>query len=176
MTRRELLRGAVLVGAAGLLAGHTPYRQWQVYRQSRLIIVVGAEDPAAFTAAEGLVAVLAAHLADSRPTVARARDTAEVVSLLASRQLDVALLDPEAAGAAAAGRGPYAGTGPVPLRALGRVGSYLLVCREEVPADRAYQVTRTLAEQGAGLTAADGASVPLHRGAVDYYRGRPGPR
>ncbi|MGH7324427.1 MAG: hypothetical protein ACREJ9_07250 [Candidatus Rokuibacteriota bacterium] len=182
MTRRELLERAAVVVAAAVSLGHTPYRQWQVYRQSRLIIVTGAEDEQAFAVAEALAALLARHLPDSRATVARARDTVEAVNLVASRQLDVLLIAAREARGAAAGQGRFANTGPVPLRTLALVGDWALVCRDDFPVERAYRVARALSERRAELprpasatpaTTPAAAPVPLHPGALDYHQASP---
>jgi TRAP-type uncharacterized transport system substrate-binding protein len=184
-----LARGAAIL-AATLALGHTPYRQWQVYRQTRIVLVASAEDGQAFPLAEAIVALLAARLPDDRPAAARARDSVEVARLLVSRQLDIALLAAGEAGAAAAGHGRFSEVGPIPLRLVAVVGPYLVVCREEVPADRAYRLARALAERDAALAlpavAGDAAStraapagrdgmLPLHAGALAYVEGRPEP-
>jgi TRAP-type uncharacterized transport system substrate-binding protein len=179
MTRRDVLVRAAAVLAGTLSLGHTPYRQWQVYRQSRLILVISAEDEPAFALAEAMAALLATYLPESAATVARARDVVDVASLLASRQLDTALLTAAEVGAAAAGRGRFAGVGPLPLRALAVIGPYVLVCREDFPAGRAYRVAQTVTERGGELPRPAGGSteatapVPLHPGALDYHHGRP---
>ena len=38
MRRRALLKTALIVTAWAVTGGHTPYRQWQVYRQRHLLI------------------------------------------------------------------------------------------------------------------------------------------
>jgi hypothetical protein len=189
MTRRAFV---VLALAAGASWGHSPYRQWQVYRQRHLVVVTSREDPEAFSLAESVAAFLAARLPDSRATAARARDALEVVRLLASRQLEVALLGVQELRQARSGGGGFAAEDIQLLRGLATVGSYVLVCREDFPDERAYRLAEVLASGtgslGVGAAAAGGlearlavdpgpsAPLPIHPGARDYYRSRPAVR
>ena len=181
MTRRSVLETLGVAVAGALSLGHTPYRQWLVYRQSRVILLTSAEDEPAFALAEAIAALLVEHWPESRATVARARETVDVMKLLASRQLDTALLRVGDAADASVGRGRFADVGPVTLTAIAVVGTHVLVCRDDVPAARAHVLARTLAEKGAALpvpvaAVAAAAPVPLHPGARDYHEGRPSPR
>jgi len=180
MDRRRLLQLALAAGAAGALSGHTPYRQWEVYRKTRLIILTGADDPDALPLAERLAQLLADRVPGSRATAARTRDGVEVIRLIASRQLDVALLAAEQASLAARGAGPFAAAGPVALRTLARIGRHVLVCRDDFPAALASQIAGGLAEAwpgaGAGAPAAGAhldATPAFHDGALQHHRDRP---
>ena len=53
MDRRTFVRLLGLAGAACGVMGHSPYRQWQAYRKSRLIIVTSAAEPASYRAGRG---------------------------------------------------------------------------------------------------------------------------
>jgi NMT1-like family len=164
--RRAFLTLAALAGAACGVMGHSPYRQWQAYRKSRLIIVASAAEPAAYPLGEAVAAVLARYLPESRALAARAADSLEIVKLLASDQLDLAILTTADAGAAYEGRGRFAGQGALPLRALALLGPYLLVCRQDFPAATAQAIASTLAEHGRGQAATTNgaAPIPLHAG------------
>jgi TRAP-type uncharacterized transport system substrate-binding protein len=165
--RRSFVQLLGLAGAATGMLGHSPYRQWQVYRQSRLIIVTSAADSAAYPLAERVAALLLQHWPESRALASRASDTREVVKLLASQQLDVAIFSAAEARDAAEGRGRFAAEGALPLRALGVLGAYLLVCREDFPADRAEAVARILTEHWRPEAAAARAPrppIPFHAG------------
>ena len=126
--------------------GHSPYRQWQAYRKSRLIIVTSRADAASHRLGEGVAALLARELPDSRALVARAADALEIVKLLGSDQLEVAVLTADDARDAAAGRGRFAAEGALRLRTLAVLGRYLLVAREEFPEAKAQPIARALAE------------------------------
>ena len=92
MDRRTFVRLLGLAGAAGGVMGHSPYRQWQVYRKSRLIIVTSAADPASHPLGETVATLLVRHLPETRALATRAGDSLEIVKLLASNQLDLAIL------------------------------------------------------------------------------------
>lgn len=167
--RRSFLRVLGLAGAACGVMGHSPYRQWQAYRHARLIIVSSAADPAAHPLGERVAALLVQHWPESRALASRTSDAREVVKLLASQQLDVAILSAPEARDAADGRGGFASEGAVPLRALAVLGPHLLVCREDFPADRAEAVAGVLTEhwRPEAAAAANGAAsppIPFHPG------------
>ena len=163
-----LLARALLGGAALLLMGHSPYRQWAVYRETHLVVVGDDAVPGAFTVAEGVAECLAIHVPGSRAVAARARTAQEVMKLLRSRQLPVALVLGADAADALRARGNFAGEEPLPLRALAVFGAYLLVALEDFPAGKAQEIARALAEHpppGAPAPAA-APPVPLHPGAA----------
>ncbi len=180
MRRRRFLH-AVLIGALGLVnSGHTPYRQWMVYRQRHLLILTDRSDPPSYPLGKRVAAVLAAHLPASKARVTRAPHTERIASLISSKQLDVALMSPPDAAALAAGLPPFEAYGPVALRTLVILDGYLLVCRDDFPARHAYAVTRTLDlrrdELPQAATAGVGSpAIPMHPGALAYFEGAPPP-
>lgn len=186
MNRRRLCLRLLGAGAAlWLLAGHSPYRQWDVYRKSRLVLLVSAADETSARLVQTLVTILAQRLPESRATSARARDSNDLVRLLASRQLEVALMREADAYAAFAGAAPFADNGRVALRTLGAFGDHhLLVCLEDVPDGAAYMLVEALADrwrdidpalvrQAGGPKPSQAPRVPLHAGALEFYRDHP---
>ena len=145
MDRRTAVRLLALAVAAGGVLGHSPYRQWQVYRKSRLIIVTSAADPASYRLGEAVAALLAREMPETRALATRAPDALQVVKLLASDQLEVAILAADDARAAADGRGRFASEGALPLRTLAVLGRHELVARADFPDARAEPIARTLA-------------------------------
>ncbi|MBI3990308.1 MAG: hypothetical protein HY347_11915 [candidate division NC10 bacterium] len=185
MNRREFFKLA-LMGVAGLLMGHSPYRQWHVYRKRRLFILTSASEEPSFPLGQAIAQVLAAYLPESRAMAARARDAGDIVKLLGSQQLDVALLLADDASQAFQGNGRFQEEGSLPLRTLAVFGSYLLVCREDFSKEKAYQIAKTLTEHrdelaipqaahGTSLGPPRGSPLPFHPGALDFYEGRPLP-
>lgn len=185
MDRREFLTLA-LMGTAGLLMGHSPYRQWYVYRKRRLFILTSALEKPSFPLGQAIAQVLAASLPESRAMAARARDAGDIVKLLGSQQLDVALLLADDASQAFQGNGRFQEDGAVPLRTLAIFGPYLLVCRDDFSKEQAYLIAKILAEHGSQLitTGLDQGGppdprtslpLPFHPGALDFYKGRPLP-
>ena len=172
---------AALISALGLVSsGHTPYRQWMVYRQRHLLILTDRSDPPSYPLGKLVAAVLATHLPASKARVTRAPHTERIASLISSKQLDVALMSPPDAAALAAGLPPFEAYGPVALRTLIALNGYLLVCRDDFPARHAYAVTSTLDLHRDELPQAAAASaeppaIPLHPGALAYFEGVPLP-
>lgn len=179
-TRRQLLRVATAGGLWLTLAAHSPYRQWEVHRKTRLVLLVSASDRQSVRLGASLTAIYLKTLPASRATMARARDNNDLVRLLASRQLDVALLHERDAHAAFAGEPPYAGSA-LPLRVLAAIGPHVFVCREDLPDASAYMLVEALAGSWQDLEPAlvheardprpaTTLKIPLHPGALDYYR------
>ncbi len=184
MNRRGALRCAAAGGLWLALSGHSPYRQWEVYRKTRLVVLVSAAEHPSVILGSMLATIYGQQLPDSRATMARARDTNDLVRLIASRQLEVALLRERDAYAALVGEPPHADGGKVPLRALAVLGDYVFVCREDLPSASAYMLTEALGERwrdidpalvraAAGPRPAGSLTIPLHPGAIEYYRDHP---
>ena len=179
--RRRGFVGGVLGGAALLLAsGHTPYGQWVVYRKRTLLIGSCRSDPPTYELGERIAAVLAEHLPKSRARLSRAPGYPRLASLLATAQLNVAVLGRSQAIAMSQASAPFEGFDPVPLRLLFDMGNFVLACRADFPARHAFLVSRTLAETAGGPTGdvpvqAGGDEIPVHDGTRAYAAGAPLP-
>ncbi len=184
--RREFLRAGLragLLGALGVALGaHTPYRQWKVYRRRHLLIVASKTDPEAYETGTALAAALAEHLPESKARPSRAPSLERVASLIATKQMNVAVLTRAQAAALMNGRAAFHKGAPVALRALYATAAHLLVCRADFPAAHAYLVVQTLDRQRAALPLAGArvpdpaqSPVPVHEGALAYLDGRPLP-
>ena len=163
-----------------LLGGHSPYRQWDVYRKARLVLLVSATDETSVRLAQALAAIYAHRLPQSRATYARARDTNDMVRLIASKQLELALMLEPDAHAAYTGAEPFADNGRVALRTLAALGDHLFVCLEDVPKGAAYMLVEALTErwreidpahvrQTSGPKPPQSLRVPLHPGAAEFF-------
>ena len=181
MNRRGWLRAAAAAGLWLALTGHSPYRQFEVHRKMRLVLLASAADPQSVQLCSALAKIYLQRLPESRAMMARARDGNDLVRLLASRQLEIAVMRATDAHAALAGLAPYADNGRVALRALAELGEHLFVCREELPNGSAYMLIEALAEGWSGLDPAlvrkassprpaATPAIPLHPGAAEYYR------
>lgn len=174
MDRRTFVRLLGVAGAACGLMGHSPYRQWQVYRKSRLIIVTSAAEPASYPLGEAVATLLARHLPESRALATRAGDSLDIVKLLGSYQLDLAILTAHDARDAYEGRGPFVSEGAVPLRALAVLGSYLFVCREDFPRAMAEAVAGALIEhwrdEPPPSAGEPRATIPFHAGVPPAFQ------
>jgi len=142
--------------------GHSPYRQWYVFRAKHLIVVTDDANPKAFPLAEEVAATLAARIPESKAMAARAKTPSDVVKLLRSHQLPVGLLPIDDA--------LEAFHASVPLRTLAVFGTYLLVTLEDYSRDKAQQIVKSLAQHPS--LAKGKPPIPFHPGAADYYEGR----
>jgi TRAP-type uncharacterized transport system substrate-binding protein len=104
-----------------------------------------------------------------------------MVRLIASKQLEVALMLERDAHAAFTGAEPFADNGRVALRTLAALGEHLLVCVEDVPNATAYMLVEALSEQWRDVDPAhvrqasspkppQAPRVPLHPGASEFFQ------
>ncbi|MCC7548059.1 MAG: hypothetical protein IT532_09865 [Burkholderiales bacterium] len=178
MNRRCVLTLLGAAAAGTLLGGHSPYRQWKLYRQAHLLLLTMREDPRSDELGELLAAALRERLPDSRAQVARAPHAQRIASLVSSRQADVGILRSEDARALYRGEGAFAHYGKVPLRVLVQVETYRVICRDDFRREHAYAVAEALsaaprpAALHVPLSVAVG-DVPTHEGALAFARGEP---
>jgi hypothetical protein len=176
MDRRPFLALVASSAASLLLAGHTPYSQWKLYRQAHLLIFTTRDDPGSDELGERIAARLREVLPDSQAQVARAPHVARIASLITSSQADVAVLSHPNAAALFAHQEPFTDYPPIALRVLVETPQYQLVCREDFKLDHAYLVAEALVGTPGvpALTVPVGASpVPAHAGALAFARGEP---
>ena len=179
--RRSTIRLAVAATALLLATGHTPYEQWVVYRRRVLLIGSSRDDPQGYQLGRQVAEMLARDLPESRSRVSRAPTAGRLASLMATDQMDFAVLPWTDGAALAAGHPPYADLGGVALSGLFGFDSHVLVCLADVPATHAYLISRTLDRaigpgSGGGFAMAKaGGALTLHPGALEYVAGRPMP-
>jgi TRAP-type uncharacterized transport system substrate-binding protein len=159
--------------AAGLAEAHTPYKQWVVYRKKHLLIGTDKSVKGSYPLGKRLAAVLAEKLPESQARVARAPNSTRIASLLATGQLDVALLPTQQAVALAQGQPPFAPYEAMELRSLFASGDFLLVCRPDFSEEHAYLVTSTLAHYADEAFASTAEPpIPLHPGSRAFLLDR----
>jgi TRAP-type uncharacterized transport system substrate-binding protein len=180
MRRRELLQAGLVAIAWFATAAHTPYRQWQVYREKHLLIGTSRADAPTYPLGQKIAEVLATYLPESSARVTRGPDPWRLASLLTTAQLEIALLSGADVAALRDGHPPFEAFGPTTLNALFAFDGYLLVCRPDFPAHHGYQVVQTLAENAAAIAGAmaidaNASPVAIHAGARAYALGEPMP-
>jgi TRAP-type uncharacterized transport system substrate-binding protein len=178
MGRRRLLRAALIATAWLATGAHTPYRQWQVYRQRHLLIGTSKADAPTYPLGQQIAELLNAQLPASSARVTRGPDPWRLASLLTTGQLEVVLLAGADVAALRDGRVPFEAFGPTELNLLFAFGDYFLVCRPDFPDHHAYQVVRALSENAAAIGGAGPArasAVAVHAGARAYALGEPMP-
>ncbi len=170
--RRRVLAALASLPVATLSEAHTPYRQWVVYRKKHLLIGTTRADPEGYRLGKELAAALVTELPESQARVARGRDARRLASLMATGQLQVALLSVPEALAMSAGESPFQAVGPLDLRSLLELNGRLLVALAELPDHHAWLVTGSLLEAGYGQATRDSRPrLPLHPGSLAYLRG-----
>jgi len=172
--RRRLVETALLCGGALLIAGHTPYGQWVVYRKKHLLIGCHRADLRTYQLAQEVVGVLEEHLPSARARIARAPTAGRLASLLATDQLETAILGAEDAAAMLAGSDGFAAYGPVPLRLIRPLADRLLLAHAGFPARHAWLVAAALAEPDVATPTA-AAGLPWHPGSRAFLDGEPEP-
>ncbi|MCU0869202.1 MAG: hypothetical protein MUF30_06280 [Burkholderiales bacterium] len=179
MTRRRfLLRSAGLATAWVGLSGHSPYRQWIVYRDTHLVVITSRDDPAGDALGDAIVAAVRARLPDSHAAVGRGPRVQRIASLLSTRQADIAVVERATAVAMARGTGPFDAYGPIALRTVVESDTHLLVCRADFLAAHAWLLAEALAGPDTALglrvaAVADADAIAAHPGAVAWHEGRP---
>ena len=182
MRRRACLKLALVPTVMLVATGHTPYRQWAVYRRKHLLILTDKEQAGSFERGQQLAVVLASNLPASKARVTRAPYRERMASLIISQQLDLALFKREEALALLHGQEPFADYGPLrSLRLLIVSDDFVLVCRDDFPAQHAYLVSKTLVEFSEPELAVlpgtqDENYPPLHKGVLAYMKGEPMPQ
>jgi hypothetical protein len=178
MTERRVL-ALILLGLAGtLLPGHSPYRQWYAYRANHLLVVTDEARPGALDVATSIASAIATRWPETRAAPAAARSPVEVVKLLRSGQLQVALMPATNALEALEGRGRFAEDGVLPLRAVAVVGGDVLVVLASFSRERAHAIAQALVESRAPGVLANKPSlrgpspIPFHPGALEAYEGK----
>jgi hypothetical protein len=180
MHRRHFLTLSSACAGWLLLSGHSPYRQWMVYRETHLVIITSRDDLPGDELGEKLAGVLRAALPDSKAAVGRGPRVQRIASLLSSKQAEVGVLSRANALAMYRGQGPFEEYGPLPLRILVQNDGYRLVCREDFLPQHGYLVAEALMENAKDLAlsipardALDGTDIPPHVGALAFAEGQP---
>jgi hypothetical protein len=169
--RRQILKTAAALGAWSLTSGHTPYRQWDVYRRKHLLIGANKAEPPTYELGKKIAALLEVELPESRARVARAPHAWRLASLLTSDQIQLILLNREDVDGLRHGRNGFEAFGATDLRTLYQFGDYWLVSRPDFPEAHAGLVTQVLAEHGMSIAKrqalpGEDAPAPVHEGVV----------
>jgi hypothetical protein len=181
VVRRRALTALGALAAGTLLAAHTPYGQWRVFRKRYLLVHTSREDPASDELGERIALVLREHLPTSRAQVVRGPTDARIASLMSTAQADVAVLSRANARALYRADPPFQDYFATPLRVLVENATHQFVARADFPDRHAWLIGRTLmaadALQGLVVPMRDHAeaeaseTIPTHEGAAAFARG-----
>lgn len=174
--RRRLLGLTALAAGVPLLSGHSPYRQWSVYRQTHLVFITTRDDPGGDELGEACAALVREHLPDSRATVGRGPRVERIASLLSTAQAEVAVTTRDHALAMFHGLDRFRDYGPIALRVLAQTPSHQVICRADFLAPHGYLLAEVLEPQGRALGLSvpretPPAGLPPHEGALSWARG-----
>lgn len=179
MQRRKFIAGIILcVGAGGAVdaLAHTPYNQWRVYRRKHLLIGCHKDSEPTYTLAKNVVSVLEQHLPTASARVARAPTVQRIASLMATDQMDVAVLHPQHAADMALGQGEFKPYGKIDLAALLQINDLAMICRADIPDHHAWMITDALlGEFPTTASQHHTQTLALHRGARLRHDGKPIP-
>lgn len=178
--RKQFLIAGLGAAAWLLLPGHTPYRQWVVYRRRYLLIGTCRADEPSYPLGKEIAAVLAEQVPESKARVTRAPDQWRLASLITTGQIDVILLSRTDVVALRDGAPPFEAFGATELAALFRFGDHILVCRPDFPDLHAWLIADGLSRGAeafadAGPAVAVSVPVPVHTGAALFAAGAPEP-
>ena len=181
VSRRSTIRLGIAAAALLFATAHTPYEHWVVYRRRVRLSGSSRDAPEGYRLGRHVAEVLARDLPESRARASRAPTAGRLASLIATDQMNFAVLPWSDGVALASGHPPYADFGGVALQGLFGFESHILVCLAAVPATHAYLISRALdraigpdSGNGFAMAKASGA-LSLHPGAQDYVAGRPLP-
>ena len=180
MNRRALL----LAGASAAwftLTGHSPYRKFHIYRKTRLIVMAANEDKRAAQIADELADFFAKTWKESQAVSGRAQTAPDLVQLLITNQLDIAVISLSEARDAREGKGRHRRTGPQPLCSMGKFGEHLLITRENLLAPIAEKIlepmttqwqliSKPVAQSATGPFSDEISAIPLHAVALTYSK------
>ena len=105
------------------------------------------DDKRAGVVADGLAAFFATYWKDSRSASGRAQTAPELVKLLLTNQLDVAVFSQKDAASARAGQDRFAKQGPAALCALAVLKEHVLVTREDLLKPIAEKIIQAMQSQ-----------------------------
>ena len=178
MKRRSLLQAALATASAALLSGHSPYRQWQALKTTHWFIGAARDDIEASRLADAASALLAARVPQSQAMHVEADNDREIVQLLRTRQLELAIMSIDAANDALSGSAGAVRDSPLLVRTVVPFGPHLLVALEDYSTEKATRIAAALAgfrwRDGSAPTRRSGPQsiVPLHAGAIRFKQAR----
>jgi hypothetical protein len=183
--RRRALAALGAVAASTLLAAHTPYNQWKIFRKRFLLVHTSREDMPSDELGERITAALKESLPASRAQVVRTPTDARIASLMSTAQADVAVVSRANALALTMAAPPFEDYFATPLRVIVENATHQLVAREDFPFHHAWLIARAITEDGAieglvvptrdAVTARAENTIPTHEGAAAFARGEPLP-
>ena len=169
----------IFILIAFVLSAHSPWGQYQVYRQKHLLIMSTIDDEPTYPFSKKLVAAINEVLPHARARPARAKHFQRVHSLFSTKQMQVMLLSRSNAVAALNGEGPFAAHGSLDFRVLYQFGDIQLLGQVDFPDQFAWLVTDAIIRAQA-IIEADTPNIVLelpnlHPGSLTALKNEPMP-
>ena len=137
-----ILRLASILFVYILIIGHSPWGQYQAYRQQHLLIMSTREDAPTYPLSKQLVKVINQELPEASARPARARTFKRVQSLLSTGQIPLLLLSKKNARALINGTGPFRKFGKTESFVIYNFGDLVLLSEPNFPNRHAWQLTK----------------------------------
>ena len=132
MLKSLLIPGVFLVFSIPALA-HSPWGQYQVYRQMHLLIMSTIPDGPTYAYSNKIVKAINEVIPEAKARPARAKNFERVHSLFKTKQMHLVLLSKSNAKALLEGSGPFSDFGAVNIRTLYAFGDMLLLVQPDFP-------------------------------------------
>ena len=173
------LRLPIFILIAFVLSAHSPWGQYQVYRQKHLLIMSTIEDEPTYPFSKKLIAAINEVLPHARARPARAKHFQRVHSLFSTKQMQIMLLSRSNAVAAFNGDGPFTAYGSLDFRVLYQFGDLQLLGQVDFPDQFAWLVTDAIMRAQA-IIEADTPDIVLklpnlHPGTLTALKNEPMP-
>ena len=115
---KALVRIGGIILVMVLVSGHSPWGQYQVYRQKHLLIMSTISDEPTYSFSRRLVTALNEVLPEANARPARAKHFERLHSLFSTKQMQIMVLSRSNADAAQKGEGPFAEFGPLSFKII----------------------------------------------------------
>ena len=137
-----ILRLASILFVYILITSHSPWGQYQAYRQQHLLIMSTREDAPTYPFSKQLIEIINQELPEASARPARARTFKRVQSLLSTGQIPLLLLSKKNARALIQGIGPFRKFGKTKSFVIYNFGELVLLAEPNFPNRYAWQLTK----------------------------------
>jgi len=141
---KALVRIGGIILVMVLVSGHSPWGQYQVYRQKHLLIMSTISDEPTYSFSRRLVTALNEVLPEANARPARAKHFERLHSLFSTKQMQIMVLSRSNADAAQKGEGPFAEFGPLSFKIIYQFGELQLLAQTDFPVQHAWMITNAI--------------------------------
>ena len=173
--KRRLFLGLLTLAQSSVLFAHSPWGQYQVYRQKHLLILSSRDDAPSYPYSKKLVEALAVTVPSANARPARAKDLNRVYNLLRTNQFQFAILSKPHISDLRSATGQFAGGEKLDILTIYEFDDLEFVVRADFPEDLVSVVTHGVMEALPTLSGASGIegvknNPRLHPGALKVLK------